>query len=187
MCPAASPKANPEQLATHPDMRHDRAMIMPRFYAYALFVAATLLASGCASLSPGGGLPETTDARATVVDIAVAQLAAPYKYGGAGRTGFDDSGLVYFCYREAGYQLPREHEGQIRSGQPIQFAEARPGDLLFYRYDDGSENEKDMHVGIYLGNGQMVHSSLKRDEVVSDVVDIPFWFQRLIAVIRILP
>lgn len=157
-------------------------MIMPRFI-YVIFSAVVLLMAGCAGFSEG--LPPTTDARAAVVGQAVAQISAPYRYGGAQRTGFDDSGLVYFAFQEAGYEIPRAHEGQLRAGQPIRFAEARPGDLLFYHYDDGSDYK--LHTGVYLGNGQMVHASLKRDEVVNEIVDNPFWFQRLVAVIKILP
>ena len=159
-------------------------MIMPRFFAGYLITATIMLTTGCASLTEGS-IPETTDARLRVTNNAVAQLGAPYKYGGYDRTGFDDSGLVYFSYGEAGYRLPLEHEGQIRSGKPAQFADAEPGDILFYRLDDGSGNS--LHAGVYLGNGQMVHASLRRDEVVSDIVDNPFWFQRLVAVIKVLP
>ena len=161
-------------------------MIMPHFFTRPFIpalCAALLLLTGCASLQ--GNIPETTDARSKVVSYAVAQISTAYRFEGEDRTGFDDSGLVAFCYREAGYRLPREHEGQIKTGQPIRFAQAQPGDILFYRYDDGS-NDK-LHSGIYLGNGQMVHASLKRDEVVNEVIDNPFWFQRLVAVIKILP
>jgi len=163
-------------------------MIMPRFFVHAYapaLCAALLLLAGCASLN--GSIPETTDARSKVVSYAVAQIATAYRYEGSDRTGFDDSGLVSFCYREAGYRLPRDHEGQIKTGQPIRFAQAQPGDILFYRYDDGSNDDNQLHSGIYLGNGQMVHASLKRDEVVNEVIDNPFWFQRLVAVIKILP
>ena len=161
-------------------------MIMPRQVLILLTMAATLLMGGCASLN-GGSIPETTNARQKVVNNAVAQLGAPYKYEGYERTGFGDSGLVYFSYIEAGYRLPLDHEGQIRSGKPTQFAQAEPGDILFYRLDDGSGNENNLHAGIFMGNGQMVHASIKRDEVVSDIIDNPFWFQRLVAVIKILP
>lgn len=153
-------------------------------YATALLVMLAALAGCAAFQSP---VVPSSAARAKVVGIAVAQVGAPYKYGGYDRTGFDDSGLVYFCYREAGYRLPIKHEGQLRLGQPTQFADAQPGDILFYRFDDGSQNENNLHAGVYLGNGEMVHASLKRDEVVSEVVDSPFWFQRLVAVIKILP
>lgn len=164
-------------------------MIMSHFYVRLLLVlclaSPLLISGGCAGLSGAGNLPETTEVRTKVVGNAVAQIGSPYRYDGADRKGFDDSGLVYFAFEEAGYKLPRQHEGQVRSGQPRQFADAEPGDLLFYRYDDGSKNE--LHVGVYMGNGQMVHASLNRDEVVNDLVDVPFWFERLVAVIKILP
>lgn len=158
--------------------------IAPRFLAV-WTCAAVLFLSGCAGLQERT-VPDT-DARAAVVNYAVAQLASPYKYGGDGRTGFDDSGLVAFCYRQAGYELPLDRESQLRTGQPIRFANARPGDLLFYRISESVGEEPTLHVGIFTGDGKMVHAWRQRDKVVSDTVDSPFWFERLVAVIKILP
>lgn len=150
-----------------------------------LACASTLLLSGCAGIQEH--VVPTTKARAAVVDNAIAQLGAAYKYGGDSRTGFDDSGLVAFCYRQAGYQLSSDRESQLRTGQPIRFANARPGDLLFYRISESTGEAPTLHVGIFTGNDSMVHAWRQRDKVISDTVDRKFWFERLVAVIKILP
>lgn len=157
---------------------------LPRYLVYCACAAALLL-SGCAGLQ--NRVIPPTDARAAVVNNATAQLDAPYKFGGDDRTGFDDSGLVAFCYRQAGYQLPHDREDQLRTGQPIRFADAQPGDILFYRVSESADATPTLHAGIFTGNGRMVHAWRQRDKVVSDTIDSPYWFQRLVAVIKILP
>lgn len=162
----------------------------PRLFAarlpvLAIVVALATMLAGCAT--PGQPAPAATDARRAVVNTAVSQLGAPYRYAGADRTGFDASGLVHFAYTQSGYEIPREAEGQIRAGQPVRYAEARPADILFYRLDNAQDTEQTLHSGIFIGDGQMVHSSRQRDEVASEIIDNNYWFQRLVGVIRILP
>ena len=85
--------------------------------------------------------------------IAKAQVGAPYRYGGSNPSGFDCSGLVYFSYGSAGYRVPRTSAQQYRASSPIPVSQARPGDLLFFRYE-----RQVSHVGIYLGNQRFVHA-----------------------------
>lgn len=88
-----------------------------------------------------------------VVDTATSQLGSPYRYGGTGPNAFDCSGLVYYSYRAAGVEVPRTSLLQYREATPIGIDEARPGDLLFFRY-----RRKVSHVGIYLGDERFVHA-----------------------------
>ncbi|RZU32452.1 C40 family peptidase [Blastococcus saxobsidens] len=86
------------------------------------------------------------------VDTALAQLGAPYAWGGTGPGGYDCSGLTYSAYQAAGVSIPRTSRAQSTAGVPVDRADLQPGDLIFF-YDPVG------HVGMYVGNGQMVHSS----------------------------
>lgn len=87
------------------------------------------------------------------VDIAMDQVGTPYRYGGAGPSGFDCSGLVHYSYRQAGKMLPRT-TGQLWDHTvSVSRADLRAGDLLFFRIDG-----KMQHVGMYVGNGKFVHA-----------------------------
>jgi cell wall-associated NlpC family hydrolase len=86
------------------------------------------------------------------VDTALAQVGDMYVWGGAGPDKFDCSGLTQFAYKAAGVQLPHSSKTQSSLGRPVAKADLRPGDLVFF-YSPVS------HVGMYIGNGQMVHAS----------------------------
>ncbi len=86
------------------------------------------------------------------VDTALAQVGDPYSWGATGPNSFDCSGLTSFSYKAAGISIPRTSKAQSTFGAPVSKANLRPGDLVFF-YSPVS------HVGMYIGNGQMVHAS----------------------------
>jgi cell wall-associated NlpC family hydrolase len=86
------------------------------------------------------------------VDTALAQQGKPYVWGGTGPGGYDCSGLTSAAYQAAGVTLPRTSSAQSRAGVPVAKADLQPGDLIFFYSPVG-------HVGMYIGHGQMVHSS----------------------------
>ncbi|MGY1637866.1 C40 family peptidase [Geodermatophilus sp. SYSU D00742] len=86
------------------------------------------------------------------VDTALAQVGDAYRYGATGPDAFDCSGLTTFAYRAAGVELPRTSRAQAGAGVPVSRDALQPGDLVFF-YSPVS------HVGMYIGNGQMVHAS----------------------------
>ena len=88
-----------------------------------------------------------------VVTVATNQLGVPYRYGGNKPSGFDCSGLVEYSYAKAGLVVPRTSFEQYRVAEPIDISDAKPGDLLFFRYD-----RKISHVGIYLGEDRFIHA-----------------------------
>ena len=93
--------------------------------------------------------PPTLGERAAT--IALKAVGVPYRWGGASPTsGFDCSGLVYWTYSRLGVALPHSSYALYERGRRIPPARMRPGDVLFF-YDLG-------HVGLYLGNGRMVHA-----------------------------
>lgn len=96
------------------------------------------------------------NAGAQVANYALQFVGVPYVWGGTSPSGFDCSGLVQYSFRNAiGKSLPRVSWGQGAQGYAVSRAEARIGDLVYY----GG------HVGIYLGNGQMVHAPKPGDVV----------------------
>lgn len=83
----------------------------------------------------------------------------PYVWGGTTPDGFDCSGLVQFCYREIGIDVPRTSRTQFRHGAyipPDRMDALRPGDLVFF--GRGGDPNRVHHVGIYAGDGQFIHA-----------------------------
>src|SRR3954470_1851478 len=87
----------------------------------------------------------------TAVSTALAQVGDPYVWAAAGPNSFDCSGLVQYAYASAGISLPHSSKGQASMGRAVGRADLQPGDVLGF-YSPVS------HVGIYIGNGQMVHA-----------------------------
>ncbi|MFD9305799.1 NlpC/P60 family protein [Streptomyces sp. NPDC060048] len=106
------------------------------------------------------GLPDLSDPSAqgassgraaTAVMAARSAVGRPYVWGSTGPSGFDCSGLMVWSYRQAGVALPRTSQAQRHAGRHVPLSQARPGDLVTYRSDAS-------HVGMYVGNGQVVHA-----------------------------
>jgi cell wall-associated NlpC family hydrolase len=95
---------------------------------------------------------------------ALAQLGDPYRWGAAGPDTFDCSGLTSAAYRAAGVGIPRVSRAQWGAGLHVQVANLLPGDLLFYA-DNAADPGTIHHVGMYIGNGLMVHAPHTGDVV----------------------
>ncbi|MGP4044878.1 NlpC/P60 family protein [Streptomyces sp. 2A115] len=101
---------------------------------------------------PGGSSADAPNSRAgAAIAYAYEKLGSPYVWGATGPDAFDCSGLMQAAYRSAGISLPRTTYSQINAGQRVSRSEIRPGDLVFF-YSGIS------HVGLYVGNGQMIHA-----------------------------
>ena len=92
-----------------------------------------------------------SQAVATVIERALAQVGKPYIWAGVGPAGFDCSGLTLFAYAGVGVNLPHSAAAQYGIGTHVSRAQLQPGDLVFF-YSPIS------HVGLYIGNGMMVHA-----------------------------
>jgi cell wall-associated NlpC family hydrolase len=98
------------------------------------------------------------------VDAAMAQRGKPYVWAAAGPGSYDCSGLVLYAYKAAGIGVPHSSLQQSRMGQAVTRGQLQPGDLIFF-YSPVS------HVGIYIGNGQMVHAPTSGDVVKVASID----------------
>ncbi len=86
------------------------------------------------------------------VSYAMAQVGDSYVYGAAGPDAFDCSGLTMMAWAAAGVSLPHSSSAQYSSGPRVAASDLQPGDLVFY-YSPIS------HVGMYIGNGMIVHAA----------------------------
>jgi len=105
---------------------------------------------------------------AAAVSYARAQLGDSYVYGAAGPDAFDCSGLTMMAWAQAGVGLPHSSSAQYSSGPHVSSSDLQPGDLVFY-YSPIS------HVGIYIGNGLIIHAANpSTGVVVAGVFSMPY-------------
>ena len=93
-----------------------------------------------------------------IAEAALMFLGAPYEWGGVTVEGLDCSGLVQAVHRRFGTLLPRNADQQEQAGEPVDPADARPGDLFCY----GD------HIAIYLGDNRIVHAAESHGKVVEE-------------------
>ena len=114
-----------------------------------------------------------------VVTEAKKLIGTPYKWGGTTPKGFDCSGFVYYTYKKAGKVLPRSSAEMYKLGTSVSKSQLRPGDLVFFTtYKKGAS-----HVGIYIGNNQMIHASSKGVKI--DSINNSYWKPRFIGAKRL--
>lgn len=120
-----------------------------------------------------------SDVRASVVSYALQFVGNRYVWGGTSlENGVDCSGFTMRILGKYGVSLPHSSKAQPSCGTKISASDAKPGDLFFY--GSGSSIS---HVAIYIGNGQIVHASNKRDGIkVSNA-----YYRNPICVVRYLP
>lgn len=147
--------------------------------------AAVTAATGGASTSkskadntdytaPAPGSTKASAKALKALAYALKQKGKPYVYGGSGPNSFDCSGLTMMAYKQVGISLPHSAHLQARMGTPVKRADLLPGDLLFF-YTPIS------HVGMYIGNGMMIHASNPRTGIKVSPIEASFNTARRIA------
>lgn len=109
-----------------------------------------------------GNAQTNPQGESAVVDSARKYLGTPYVWGGTSPSGFDCSGFVQYVLAENGKSIPRTSQEQFASGQAVDKSQLQAGDLVFYDWSGGTEAT---HVGIYEGNGKMIHAPHSGDVV----------------------
>ena len=119
--------------------------------------AAIDVANAAAASRPNRGNTTVSATGNSIVDYAYQFLGIPYVWGGTSPSGFDCSGFTQYVFRNAaGVNLPRTTYEQINVGTPVAYSDLQPGDLVFPHTG---------HVGIYVGNGQMIHAPSTGDVI----------------------
>ena len=115
-----------------------------------------------------------------VVSEAMKYLGVPYLWGGTDPSkGLDCSGFTQLVYGTLGIDLPRTSSQQATAGRPVaSLADARPGDLVFFDYSSSRPGVD--HVGIYIGNGQMVAAPQEGETVKVQSVGEPTVIRRVL-------
>lgn len=156
--------AAPERQASPPRRARARAVAVAALTAALAFGAAP----GPAQAAPTA--PELQDGRVHMLSSATAERAieaaesqkgTPYAWGGNRPGGFDCSGLVQWSFKQAGVNLPRVAQDQVKAGTRVSYSSARRGDLLYWADSGGYA----YHVAIYLGNGRMIDAPRSGDKV----------------------
>jgi cell wall-associated NlpC family hydrolase len=117
------------------------------------------------------GVPPVSNAVATAIAFAQAQVGKPYCWGGQGPSCFDCSGLMFSAYAAAGIHLARTTYQWRQDGPQIPLTQIQPGDLLFSAGSDGTPANPG-HVVMYLGHGQIIQAPQTGEDVQIDPVDL---------------
>ena len=135
-----------------------------------------------------GASKSSAEIAASVVQNAIDAMGTPYRWGGTDENGFDCSGLIQYAYGESGVILPRVSRDQVRTGSRVnaRVADLRPGDILGFSVERSS---RITHVGLYVGDGQFIHSSSRGVSISSLISMDPnsrWWQNRWVVARRIL-
>ena len=111
----------------------------------------------------------SSSAATGIAQVAMQHLGTRYSWGGSAPGGFDCSGFTMYLYGQLGYSLPHTATGQWKSGigtKVYSIGELQPGDLVFFNDPSRNAGKACSHVGIYIGNGQHIHSSSSKNGVI---------------------
>ena len=152
------------------------------------YVSSTYLQSTV----PGGstsnsGSNNTVSASASaVIAYAKTLLGKPYVWGAQGPNSFDCSGFTYYVFKnKAGIILPRTSSAQSKYGKAVSKSNLRAGDLVFFD-TNGANNGQVSHVGLYIGNGQMIHASYSQKKIVIDNFNSSYYQRTFVNARRVL-
>ncbi|HUS17742.1 MAG TPA: SH3 domain-containing C40 family peptidase [Chloroflexia bacterium] len=128
---------------------------------------------------PAAARPSTAGG---VLSVAMQYVGYRYRFGGTSPAGFDCSGFVYYVFNKAGISMSRSLSGQVASGTKISSSQLQPGDLVYFAntYKRGIS-----HIGIYIGNGKIVHAAAERTGVMVSDLWSAYWAAHYAGAVRI--
>lgn len=133
--------------------------------------SGSTVTSGTASVKGGGQ---------AIVNTAMKYLGVKYVWGGTSPSGFDCSGLVQYVCRANGISVPRVAASQRNAGKYVSRENLQPGDLVFFSNGGGVN-----HVGIYVGNGNMIHAPQTGDVVKISSINTSYRVSRYAGAVRV--
>ncbi|PAF40454.1 hypothetical protein CHH69_02825 [Terribacillus saccharophilus] len=120
------------------------------------FTVLTPHGRGRISKSEGSLWTERVEDGEALITYAEQFIGLDYLWGGMSSWGYDCSGFAYNMHLAGGYVIPRDASAQALGGKAIALPQAKPGDLLFFAYENGKGRVH--HVGFYYGNGKILHA-----------------------------
>lgn len=118
-------------------------------------------------------LPSLSTGGDQIISFAKQYLGYRYVYGGTSpSTGFDCSGFIYYVFNSCGYSISRSLGAQANTGVAVSKAELQPGDIVFF---NNTSSGALGHVGIYIGNGTMIHAANSSRGVVTDTINSGYY------------
>ena len=121
-----------------------------------------------------------------VIAYAKTLLGKPYVWGAQGPNSFDCSGFTYYVFKnKAGIILPRTSSAQSKYGTYVSRNNLRAGDLVFFD-TNGPNNGAVSHVGIYAGEGQLIHASSSNKKIVKVNMETSYWNNTYVIAKRVL-
>ena len=130
-------------------------------------------APAAASVSSGRGQQ--------VANLAKQFVGYRYVHGGSSPSGFDCSGFTSYLYRQFGVNISRVPAGQMSSGHKVSRSELQPGDIIAFNTNGRGIS----HVGLYIGNGQIIHASNPSDGVKINNLSSSYYSTRYVTAVRI--
>lgn len=150
------------------------------------FIAAAIILSSLTAPLPAGATEEQTVEAfgRRLIETGKAYLGTPYEFGASSdqTDTFDCSSFTQRVFKENGIALPRSSRQQYKVGRKVPLAKARVGDLVFFH--SSNDPSRISHVGIYAGDGRVLHATASQGVTFSDFTD-GYWASRFAGVRRI--
>ena len=138
------------------------------------------------SASSNSGSTSVSSSASSVIAYAKTLLGKPYVWGAQGPNSFDCSGFTYYVFKnKAGIVLPRTSSAQSKYGTSVSWSNLKAGDLMFFD-TNGANNGQVSHVGLYIGNGQMIHASSSQRKIVITSVNTSYYKNAFVNARRVL-
>ena len=138
------------------------------------------------SSSSNSGSTSVSSSASSVIAYAKTLLGKPYVWGAQGPNSFDCSGFTYYVFKnKAGIVLPRTSSAQSKYGTSVGWSNLKAGDLMFFD-TNGANNGQVSHVGLYIGNGQMIHASSSQRKIVITSVNTSYYKNAFVNARRVL-
>ena len=118
----------------------------------------------------------------SVVDTAMSFIGSKYVYGGASPSGFDCSGFTSYIYKQYGVNLNRTATGQYQNGVAVDRDNLQAGDLIIF----GKSESSISHVGIYMGDGMIVHAANPSRGVTTDTIESGYYDRNYVGARRVM-